>query len=65
MWLSPDAPLDPAHADIRSFALCRTFRTRTSDRLDTDPSLAVRPIASPIKVAIESTRMLPATHQLS
>ena len=30
-----------------------------SNRLDTDSSVAVRPIASPIKVAIGSTRILP------
>jgi hypothetical protein len=30
-----------------------------SNRLDTDSSVAVRPIASPIRVAIGNTRMLP------
>ena len=30
-----------------------------SNRLDTDSSVAVRPIASPIRVAIGSTRILP------
>src|SRR2546426_12299428 len=32
-----------------------------SNRLDTDSSAAVRPIASPISVAMERTRMLRAT----
>src|SRR5450631_2745567 len=32
-----------------------------SNRLDTDSSVAVRPIASPIRVAIGSTRILPAS----
>src|SRR5262249_11800063 len=36
-----------------------------SNRLDTDSSAAVRPIASPISVAIESTRMLAATRTAS
>src|SRR5690242_140246 len=36
-----------------------------SNRLETDSSAAVRAIASPIRVAIESTRMLPATRTAS
>src|SRR5262245_4461710 len=36
-----------------------------SNRLETDSSAAVRPIASPIRVAIDSTRMLRATRTAS
>lgn len=36
-----------------------------SNRLETDSSAAVRPIASPIRVAIDRTRMLRATRTAS
>src|SRR5262249_19750417 len=38
---------------------------RQSNRLETDSSAAVRPIASPIRVAMDSTRMLRATRTAS
>ena len=39
--------------------------TSQSNRLETDSSAAVRPIASPIRLAIDSTRMLRATRTAS
>src|ERR1043166_1663502 len=41
------------------------FVANQSNKLDTDSSVAVRPIASPISVAIESTRMWGATRTAS